>query len=265
MHALPSLRVIQLGTVVPDQRSLELLNCEVFAKRKDITLRVYAFSDLWSEISFLHFLPDVERFDWDVDLLGSVEPLKSLKKLKHIGLGLTQPKPKIDLHFLLDFRNTLESVNLSGDYKNTRAVIPKIDGLRSAWFASTKLSDFDFLADLPIETLGNYGGRVQSFDSVRKLTTLKKIWLKTNAKLEGLDFVEQLSNLERIELYYLAKITRFPSCDLLKNLKLVFAFECNRLSDISELQKLSGVKVHVSGKALPNRSYQTEDFSLAEL
>lgn len=260
---LPSLKVFQFHDFGPDNRTLKHLNEILFANRKDVNLRVFGDAT-WTDISCLKDLPEVERFDWEVDVFGSVVPLRSLKKLVHLGLGLARPKPRFDLQFLHEFRNTLESLSLAGDYKNAHNVIPQLHGLKSAWFVSTKLADFELLAGLPIETLGNYGGRVQSFDFVRNLKSLRRLWIKTNTKLESLDFIGELRNLERVELYFLSKLTRFPKCDHLKKLKLIFAYECNRLSEISELQKLSGVKISVSGKAVKGRSYQTADFSLTE-
>lgn len=260
---LPSLRVLQFGEFKPDAVSLKYLNDTLFKKRKDVSLRVFGF-DTWTDISFLQSIPELERFDWEADVFGSVGPLRSLKRLTHLRLGLDRPKPKLDLSFLLEYRDTLESLGLAGDFQNLREVLPKLRILKSAWFVSTKMNDFELLDGLPIETLGNYGGRVRSFDFVRNLRSLKRLWLKTNAKLESLDFIEDLSDLERIELYFLSKIIRFPKCDHLKKLKLVFAHECNRLADISELQKLTDVRISVSGKAIPNRVYQTADFVLKD-
>jgi len=260
---LPLLKVFQFHDFKPDNRTLKHLNEILFANRKDVSLRVFG-DTIWTDISCLKELPEVQRLDWEVDVFGSVEPLRSLKKVVHLGLGLERPKPKIDLQFLLEFRNTLESLSLAGDYKSEHSVIPQLYGLKSAWFVSTKLADFGLLDGLPIETLGNYGGRVKSFDFVRNLKSLKRLWIKTNATLGSIDFIEELPNLERIELYFLSKIARFPKCDHLKKLELILAHECNRLSDISELQTLSGVKISVSGKAIKKHSYQTPDFSLSE-
>ncbi len=264
LHDLKSLRVIQFHEVMPDARSLELLNYEIFAKRKEISFRVFGYGDRWADISILRNLPEVERFDWESVIFGSIEPLYSLRKLVHLGIGLTQPKPKISLDFVLNFSESIESLSIDGDYKNTLTVIPQLKKLRSVWFVSTKFDGFDFLEGLPIETLGNYGGRVGSFEFLRKLKTIRRLWIKTNSKIEDIDFIEDLPNLERIELLYLARITRFPKCVHLKKLKLIFAYECNRLTDISELQKLSGVKVSVCGKALKDRWFRTNDFSLSE-
>ena len=260
---LPTLKVFQFHDVKPDRPSLSLLNEIVFRNRKDITLRVFDHRDSWADISFLEDLSQVERFDWDTTVFGSTEPLHRLKKLVHLGLGMGQPKPKISLNFVTDFCETLESLSIDGDYKDTLSVIPKLRKLKSVWFVSTKLEGFEFLEGLGIETIGNYGGRVGSFEFLRTLGSLKRVWIKTNATLENIDFIEDLSKLERLELFYVAKLTRFPKCEHLKKLNLIFAFECNRIVDITEIKKLEGVQIRISGKALKGRQYSTPDFSMA--
>lgn len=262
--AIPSLRVIQFHESIPDKFSLKVFNEIAFKTRKDLTLRVYGYQDTWRDISLLYELPEVERFDWDSDVIGSLQPLYSVKKLTHLGLGLIQPKPKVSLSFVADFSDTIQSLSIAGDFRDLTSTIPKLNYLTRIWFASTKLDGFDFLENLSIETLGNYGGRVRSFEFIRKLQTLRKIHIKTNPTLKSIDFIEHLPQLEWIEFLYLSKIVTFPRCDHLKNLKGVLAYECNRLSDISELKKLEGIKVSVSGKALKGRHYRTENFSFAD-
>ena len=255
---LPKLKVIQFHDIKPDATTLKVLNDVVFKKRKDITLRVYGYPDTWADISFLHLLPDLERFDWDTAVFGSCETLYKLNKLVHLGLGFTQPKPKISIKFVADFKETIESINLEGDYKDFLTTIPLLKNLKTLWLSSTKLKDFDFLQGLPLETLGNYGSRVESFDFLPNIQSLRRIWIKTNSKIENIDFIEQLPNLEDIELQYVAKVTRFPKCDHLKHLKRIFAFECNRLEDISEVKKLKNCAIHISGKKLAGRQYKFE-------
>jgi hypothetical protein len=255
---MPRLKIIQFHDIKPDETTLTTLNDVIFKNRKDITLRVYGYPDIWVDISFLNLLPDLERFDWDTAVFGSFEPLYKLKKLAHLGLGLMQPKPKISLKFIADFKDTLESLNLEGDYKDFLSTIPTLKKLKALWLVSTKLKGFDFLQGLPIETIGNYGGRVESFEFLPNIQSLKKVWIKTNSKIENVDFIEQLPNLEDIELQYVAKVIRFPKCYHLKNLQRVFAFECNRLEDISELKKLKNCDIYVSGKKLEGRYYKTE-------
>lgn len=255
---MPRLRVIQFHDIKPNEATLKVLNDVLFKRRKDVTLRVFGYPDTWADISFLNLLPDLERFDWDTVSFGSFEPLYKLIKLVHLGLGFTQPKPKISVQFLTDFKNTLESLNLEGDYKDLLTTIPILKNLKTLWLASTKLKGFDFLQGLQLETIGNYGGRVESFEFLPNIQTLKKIWIKTNSKIENIDFIEQLSNLEDIELQYVAKVTKFPKCDHLKKLKRIFVFECNRLEDISEVKKLKNCNILISGKKLDGRYYKVE-------
>ena len=255
---MPQLKVIQFHDIKPNEATLRVLNDVVFKMRKDITLRVYGYPDIWADISFLNLLPDLERFDWDTALFGSFEPLYKLNRLVHLGLGFTQPKPKISLKFVSDFKDTLESLSLEGDYKDILTTIPLLKNLKILWLISTKVKDFDFLQGLPLETIGNYGSRVESFDFLPNIQSLRKLWIKTNSKIESIDFIEQLTNLEDIELQYVAKVTRFPKCEHLKHLKRIFAFECNRLEDISEVKKLTNCDIHISGKKLEGRHYKFE-------
>jgi hypothetical protein len=256
--AMPKLKTIQFHSWKPDETTLKVLNDVIFKRRKDITLRVYGYPDGWAEIGFLSLLPELERFDWETVVFGSHEPLYKLNKLVHLGLGFSQPKPKISLKFVAIFKDTLESLCLDGDYKDLLTTIPQLKKLKTLWFTSTKLKGFDFLNGLPLETISNYGGRVESFDFLPNIPSLKRIWIKANSKIENIDFIEQLPNLEEIELQYVAKVTRFPKCDHLQHLRRVFAFECNRLEDISEVKKLQNCSVFVSGNKLKDRLYKAE-------
>ena len=253
---MPALSVIQFSDVKPDEKTLEHLNEFVFKKRKDITLRVYGYSGIWKDISFLAHLPELERFDWDSDEFLSVEPLYQLKKLVHLRMGFGYRKSTISVAFLADFKETLGSLNMQGDYKEFVTTVPKLMNLSTIWMTSMKIKGFDFLAGLPIEKLANYGGRVNSFDFVGQLKTIKRLWIKTNATLENFDFISELPLLEQVELYYVSKLIRFPKCDHLANLTKVMAAECNRLRDISEVQKLKKCDVSIYGKVVPGKFYK---------
>jgi hypothetical protein len=263
LAASPTLKVFQFHDVKPNEQTLRLLNDLLFSNRKDITLRVYGYSDTWADINFLRSLPELERFDFDTKVFGSNEPLYSLKRLVHLGLGFTQPKPKITIEFLADFAGSIESLSLEGDYRDLRNTIPRLSKLNTVWFSSTKLENLEFLDGLKLRTFGNYGGRVKNFECLRRITTLKRLWLKTNATLESIDFVEDLLELESLELYYLAKIKSIPRLDKHKKIQRVMAYACNRLSDISSLKSLpASVKVLASGNAL-RRPYVSDSFSLS--
>lgn len=255
---MPQLKVIQFHEIKPDETTLKVLNDVIFKMRKDITLRVYGYPDTWSDISFLQALPELERFEWDTAVFGSYKPLYNLNNLVHLGLGFTQPKPKISLKFITDFKDTLESLSLDGDYKDFLKTIPLLNNLKTLWLTSTKLKGFDFLQGIPLETIGNFGGRVESFEFLPNIQSLKRLWIKTNTRIENIDFIEQLPNLEDLELQYVSKIRKFPKCEHLKHLKRIFAFECNRLEDISEVKKLKNCDIRISGKKLEEKYYKFE-------
>jgi len=253
---MPALSVIQFSDVKPDEKTLHHLNELVFKDRKDITLRVYGYGDSWKDIGFLARLPELERFDWDSDQFLSFDPLYKLKKLVSLGMGFGCPKPKISVAFLADFKETLTAINMLGDYKDFIETIPKLVNLSTIWLSTMKLKDFGFLAGLPIETLANYGGRVNSFDFVNQLKTIRHIWIKTNATLADFDFISELPLLETIEMYYVSKLIRFPKCDHLPNLTKVVASDCNRLCDISEVRKLKNCNISLYGKKVPGKFYR---------
>ncbi|WP_316787690.1 hypothetical protein [Pedobacter frigoris] len=255
LASMPALETIQFHDVKPTPATLNILNDIVFKNRKDITLRVYGYSGRWQDIGMLKLLPELEKFDWDSDTFQSVQPLYELKKLTHLGIGFANPKPKISVKFLADFKDTLTSLNMEGDYKDFLITVPVLKKLTKVWFFSMKLTGFDFLEGLAIETLGNYGGRVASFDFLSNLKTLKNLWIKTNSKIEDINFITDLPLLEKLELYYLSKITTFPKCNHLLHLKEVLAFELNRLNDIEELRKLKNCKVTACGKQVPDKGY----------
>ena len=255
---MPGLEVIQFHDVKPDLQTLYHLNELVFKGRKDITLRVYGYGGSWQDIGFLQHLPELERFDWESDEFLSVKPLYQLKKLVHLGMGFANPKQKLSVAFLADFTSTLDSIRLQGDYKDFLTTVPKLSEIKTVWLSSMKLKGFDCLAGLPIETLGNYGGRVGSFDFVSQLRTLKRVWIKTNATLDKFDFISELPLLQEIERYYVSKLVRFPKCDHLQNLVKVIASDCNRLVDISEVLKLKKCKIALYGKQVPGRCYRAE-------
>lgn len=258
LFKLPMLKVIQFHDVIPDGNSLELLNEVVFKRRKDIHLRVYGYPDTWKNIDFLCKLNEVERFDWETVVFGSMEPLYKLKKLTHLGIGFSQPKPKITIKFLHDFLHTLESVSLDGDYKDIISTIPTLTNLKAIWLTSTKLDSFEFLDGLKIEAIGNYGSRVKSFDYLRNFKSLRKMHIKTNRVLDSIDFISDLGNLETIDLLNVKHLTRFPKCDHLKNLKRVFVFECNELVDIEEINKINNCEISIQGKGIPGRFYKVQ-------
>ncbi len=250
------LKSIQIFDKKPDLESLKILNEVVFRQRKDITLRIYRD---WEDVHLLKFLPEVERFNWDVVYPGNtIEPLYHLKKLKHIGFGMFPGKSEFSLGFIKDFAGSLESLQVAGDFKDLIPAIPHLSNLKSISFYSTKLPGFELLKGLPIEKLSNIGSKVENFGYLPYLPDIKELFIKDNTKILNIDFVQEMNNLETLTMNYVPKVTRFPKCDHLEHLKLISFFECNRLQDIEELKKLKNCLIMVTGNMLPGRCYKFE-------
>lgn len=249
-----ALKRIQFHEARPSRKTLELINEIVFARRKDVALRVYGYGDEWADISFLSLLPELERFNWETDTFGPLEPLYLLKRLTALGLGFSNAKKKaLSLRFLTDFTQSLEGVTLMGDYKHIES-LGELTNLKLAWFASTKLENFDFITHLPLETFGNYGSRVKSFDSLTAIKSIKSLWIKAHNNLTEIDFVRGLTNLERLELFWLPRLVRLPDLSHLEKLKYIQVFQGKRFEDYSGALNLRNCHITVSGPLIrPNR------------
>ena len=248
-----ALKRIQFHQFRPSRRSLDLLNEIVFRRRKDVTLRVYGHGDVFADIDFLKTLPEVERFSWETDVFGSLEPLHHLKRLSALALGCCNAKKKkLSLSFLKEFAPTLEDLTLTGDYQDVEAV-SDLNGLKRAWFVSAKFESYDFLSRLPLETFGTYGSRVKSLESIGRLTSLKWLWIKAHNLLTDVEFVRDLPHLEKLELLWLPKLRRLPDLSHLKKLRSIFVFQGKRFEDYSGALKLKNCHLSVSGPMIPNR------------
>lgn len=249
----PGLERIQFSDKKPGRETLANLNEIVFKRRKDVALRVYAYDDTWADISFLKYLPEVERFVWESDFHGSVEPLHCLKKLTTLELGFCKTnKKKFSLTFLGEYSEVLENLRINGDYGHIET-IKTLSHLKRAWFVSTKLDNFDFLTEHPIEEFGNYGSRVRSLQSLGKIKSLKSLWIKKDDNLRDIDFVLGLPNLEVLYLLWNPNLVRFPDLTPLAKLRYIEVFRGRRFEDYSGALHLKNCHIQVSGpKVQPN-------------
>lgn len=121
---------------------------------------------------------------------------------------------------------------------------------------SINLKNLSFLENLKIEDFYYYGSKVKDWSDLKNVSTIKRFRLKTNSNLDNLDFIVDWKNLEELELWYCSGLLRFPNCQCLKNLKKVILNDCNKLSEIEELKKLSNVHIRANGKSMPNKFYE---------
>ena len=82
------LRVLQTSSPV-EPATWDRLNSDLFARRDDITLRVYGFYSTVCDLSFLPRLANLQRFSADCLMQAKqVEQVASLPKLKALSLGI---------------------------------------------------------------------------------------------------------------------------------------------------------------------------------
>lgn len=203
---------------------------------------------------YLKHLPDLAH----VQFSGFTQDMyEELSYLKHVeGVDFKVVNKKIDLSPLALYSESLKSLAFEGDFaKGAADIISQLTYLQKVEFTSSSFPSFEFLQALPLEHFRYYGSRTTNYSHLQSIKSLKHFWLKTNTKWENFDFLSHLENLETVELWYVSGIQRFPVCQHLTNLRRVIAQECNKLSDISELKKLSHSYVRANGNSLPEKNY----------
>jgi|SRR5690554_1116858 len=227
----------------------KILN-EYFKKNKNVVLR-------FVEKGYLEHFPDLENIEYgktefDNSMFDELKHLKNLNSIDFRTLG-----GKLDISPLIEYKNTLKGLAFEGDLtKNGEEIISQLSNLKKVAFISSKFKSFEFLSDLKLEIFKYYGSRTINYEDLVRIKSLKYFWLKTNTKWDNFDFLSELENIETIELHYVSGIQEFPKCSHLKNLKRVISFDCNNLTNIDELKKLSNCYVHAYGKKIENKFYQ---------
>lgn len=194
------------------------------------------------------YLPDIENISFSEFTDDCHQILSKIKSVKRLRLGKMKWG---DLTPILEYKDTLIDLGFEGDItKSSEDIISQLINLESFCTTSSKFKSLGFLRDLPITYLYIYGSRITDFDDLRYLKDLRHFYLKTNKNWENFDFIEHLNNIEKIEIYFCSGIKKFPKCDHLKKLKKVSLVQCNKLIDVSELQKLTDCSVSAGGNAL---------------
>ena len=234
----------------PNENDVKLLNA-FFKTHKHITMDI---DKNW----MIPLLPEVECFWFSKYNEEAIELLKNntVRKLhfKHSA------DIKTDLTDLLPFGDTLEHLHLNASqYKphvKFEAMLNGMKKLKCLHVTSIKI-DFSLVDEnSALEDFYYYGSKTKDWSGIAKFTRLKNLRVKNNTTMSDLDFLRNLPCLETAEFWWCSGIVRFPDLSHLVNLKKIQAFECNRLEDVEELKKLSGVEI--PGKVLPGKFYKTE-------
>ena len=236
----------------PNENDVKLLN-SFFKTHKYITMDI---EKNW----MIQLLPEVECFRFSKYNGEAIELLKKniVRKL-HFNHSADI---RTDLTDLLPFGDTLEHLYLdASQYKphyKFEAMLNGMKKLKYLYVSSIKI-DFSLVDEnSTIEDFYFYGSKTKDWSGIEKFTRLKNLRVKNNTTMSGLGFLQNLPCLETAEFWWCSRIVQFPDLSHLVNLKKIHAFECNRLEDVEELKKLSGVEIHVQGKVLADKSFKTE-------
>jgi Leucine-rich repeat (LRR) protein len=239
---------IQFHSMESNVQDLKVLN-EYFKRNKGTYLRSI-------EPDWLEYLPDLQMLNF-TDF--NSETLETIKDRKIRGLIFeSEYHNKIDLSAVALFKETLEELRIAGNYKNVEETVKQLQKLHKLSMTSVNLKTLSFLENLKIDDFYYYGSRIKDWTDLANVTTIKRFYLKTNTNLDNLDFITDWTDLEELELWYCSGLLRFPNCENLKKLKKIYAYDCNKLSDIDELKKLKNVHIRANGKLMPNKFYEAE-------
>ncbi|OWA35106.1 hypothetical protein B9G55_10495 [Saccharibacillus sp. O16] len=239
-----SIEIIQYSEYnVPSRELLRGLNEQIFARRSDVTFRIYGFHLQEADLSVLQEMPDVERLivdcctriaepsdlgglaklrelELDVFELDSFELLHEVRSdLSLLRLGKTRSK-KPDLSVIQRF-SSLEKLALNGQRKNIE-VVQKLQRLKQVYIHGISLGDLAFLERLPQLTLLHIGfGSAEKLDWLAGLVHLQELKLLRVKGLKDLSALSALSQLQQLQIVDQPLVEKLPSLAGLPRLKRI--------------------------------------------
>jgi len=203
-----------------EQKVWEMLNTELFAKRPDVNLRVFALDDNVRDLSFLKLLPNVRRLTIDCLHGSNIEAVAYLPQMESLGVGIFD---LTDFSFL----EQIDPEHLITLYlQATRSKSPQI----------TEIKRFQNLKKLGLE------GQQKGIGSIAHLHKLEELVLKsvTVPDLNFLTGLERLWSLD-ISLGGTKNLSALRGSSQIKHLELWRVLGLADLSPISEMMGLQNL------------------------
>lgn len=198
----------------------ELLNHNLFPRRPDIELRVFAHSPATDvcNLSFVEKLYNVRRFSADnLNKAIGVEHLAALENLKELGIG-------IDNQESFDFLKTLPTGIKSLALYETKSRKPRLDGLER-------------LRSLRRLYLARQQNGIEVLAALRKLESITLRSIST----PNLEYISGLPRLRSLRIL-LGGIRSLSAISGKKSLQYLVLVRIRGLSDISVLSSLTGLQ-----------------------
>ncbi len=254
---MTNLSIIQYNHSL-DNDTYTQLNDLLFAKRSDVTLRVYGFYDEVCDLAFLEHMNAVTKLSiecaGEMAHLQSIATLQQLSELslqceqidsfdllsqipthlKSLVLGASSSK-KPDLDVLARFEQ-LTYLWINGHHKHIE-VIRQLSTLEQLVLQSISVPDLDFLTDLKsLWSLHIHLGGTRQLDGLAHLQHIKYLRLSQIKGLEDIHFISSMQGLQYLYLEALPHIKALPSLAELHNLRKVELIGMKGLKDIQSLE-----------------------------
>lgn len=234
------------------------LNDLLFAKRSDVTLRIYGFYDEVCDLECLEHMPAVAKLS--IECAGEIAHLQSMATLQQLSefslqceqmdsfellsqipaslqslvLGATSSK-KPDLNVLARFEQ-LTYLSIDGHHKHIE-VIRQLKALEQLVLQSISVSDLNFLANLKsLWSLHIHFGGTRQLEELARLQHIKYLRLSQIKGLENIHFISAMKGLQYLYLEALPHIKTLPALDQLHSLRKIELIGMKGLKDIQSLE-----------------------------
>ena len=179
---------------------------------------------------------------WTCDSLHGVENCKKLESLYlYDGDWIDTFEPLRGMSNLRVLYQTLENsskLQLDPEVVATWANLREIELL---FCEKVDLAGFENLRHLEVLDI-SHADEVTGFESLQKMTSLRRNSLPKCAMLKNLDFCRQLSGLEELVLYECRSLKSIEGISQLKMLEKVWLTECLQLNDLTGFESIKSLK-----------------------
>lgn len=216
-----------------------------FARRPDVTLRLYSFYDSLCDLSFLPELPDLRRFA--ADCLMSIQGLEHLSSmnLKSLEIGVYELD---SFDFLNCVSPRLAELTL-GQTKSKRPsleLLARFRGLQKLSISHTK--DIDAVGKLPeLRELMLFSMSHPEVDFVRGLRRLQTVYMR-RCGIPDLAALPEVPGIRHLELWWSRGLCDLAFLARMHGLRALRLYEFNGITRIPDLSGLTQLRrAHISG------------------
>ena len=262
--------IIQMGIFdriqtndIPSRETLTALNDKYFSRFPETGFRLYSYSKKNLDLSFLKYLPNLEKFSIDytenIDNISALSYLKNLKSLrldvylldnfsfiteisdKLEQFSLETKKNSFDISLLNRFKQ-LKILYLSG-YKKNIEFIENLPLLESLLLKGITLKSTAFLNNIKtLKSLKIHWGNTEDFSDLYGNTSIEALQIFRITKFTDIKLLANLPNLTAAEFSCLRHIDYIPNLSVHSHLKHILFDDMKSLTDLSSLEHVKNLE-----------------------